>query len=101
MSLDTQDWIKYWLLEPNKMGFAPPKLSNFSPVMDFKVNVDTKDWKKYWFYEPNNVSMTIKPYCVFPNKLGSKLSAEHAQNNVLADLMLKYPILFISLTRNQ
>ena len=46
------------------------------------------------------MSMTIKPYCVFPNKLGSKLSTEHAQNNVLANLMLKYPILFISLNKN-
>ena len=56
--------------------------------------------KKYWFQEPNNVSMTIKPYCVFPSKLGSKLSTEHAQNNVLVDLILKYPIVFISLIRN-
>ena len=64
------------------------------------ANVDTRDWKKYWFQEPNNVSMTMELYCVFPNKMGSKLSTEHAQNNVLAGLTLKYPILFISLIKN-
>ena len=100
MSLDTQDWVKYWFLEPNKNGFCTTKAFQLLPMMGFKVSVDTKDWKKYWFQEPNNVSMTIKPYCVFPNKLGSKLSTEHAQNNVLADLMLKCPILFISLIKN-
>ena len=59
MILDTQDWVKYWFLEPNK------SFPNFSPLMGFKVNADAKDWKKYWFQEPNNVSMTIKPYCIF------------------------------------
>ena len=72
------------------MGSAPPKLFNFSPMMGFKVNVDTKEWKKYWFQEPNNVSMTIKPFCVFPNKLGSKLSTEHAQINVFANVEISY-----------
>ena len=74
------------------MGSTPPKLSNFSPMMGFTVNVDTKLWKKFWFQEPNNVSRTIKPFCVFSNQLGSKLSSGHAQTNVLADLMLKYLI---------
>ena len=44
--------------------------------------------------------MTIKAYRVFPDKLGIKLSTEHAQNNVLVDLMLKSPVTFISLNRN-
>ena len=77
-----------------------PKLVFGLWMMGFKVSFDTKDWEKYWFQEPNNVSMTIKPYRVLPNKLGTKFSIEHAQDNVLVDLMLKYPILFISLNRN-
>ena len=70
-------------------------------MMGFEVNVDTTDWKGIGFKNPIiNVSMTIKPYCAFPNKQGFKLGTEHAQNNVLADLMLKYPISFISSIKN-
>ena len=37
ISLDTQDWVKYWFLEPNKNGFCTTKTFQLLLMMGFKV----------------------------------------------------------------